>query len=182
MKRRTRKYSKEEIKLKQRSSITEVMNFPQLCIGLLLANYFISYYGVVRLLAPLGTRDQQLVAVISLNATSNISTLFDALKRGGGKEIPSSNPTLVTRVTDVLQLEFAECKSSSSFTFLWCDAAAASTAVDPVMLSLDLVRAADMIVFCVGVANDAISSHTELKKTDPIDAVSFELARTNCLS
>ena len=123
-------------------------------------------------MAPLGTRDHQVVAVISLNALADINTLIDALKRGGGKEIPSSIPTSVNRVTDVLQLDFSDCKNSSSFTFLSGNAAA----VDPVMLSLDLVRAADMVVFCVGVANDAISGHSELKKSDPIDAVSFENA------
>jgi hypothetical protein len=66
-----------------------------------------------------------------------------------------------------MQLEFSDCKSSSSFLFLWGN----NATVDPIMLSLDLVRAADMVVFCVGIADESVSGHSESKKSDPIDAV-----------
>lgn len=123
----------------------------------------------VRLLAPMGQRDRQVVAVISLNAESSVLSMLDTLKRGGGKETACvSNPTGAT--TGAMQLEFSDCKSSSSFLFLWGNNATATT-VDPVMLSLDLVRAADMVVFCVGIADESVSGHSEPKKSDPIDAV-----------
>ena len=116
----------------------------------------------------MGQRDRQVVAVISLNVVSNVFSFLDTLKKGGGKETVCET---TSASTGAMQLEFSDCKSSSSFLFLWGNAATANTAVDPVMLSLDLVRAADMVVFCVGVADESVSGHSDAKKSDPIDAV-----------